>query len=173
MSNNWVYVGGTFDLFHAGHINFLSLCAEYGKVVVALNTDEFAARYKRRPILSLTERYDAVEACRFVDKVVVNIGNEDSWLTINTMPIDCEVKYIAHGDDWTGEALLKQLNISPEWLINKGIEMLYIPYTAGISTSDIIGRINGKYHRSGNCSCGLGELCSYPGRIGEANSEAR
>jgi len=173
MSSRWVYVGGTFDLFHAGHINFLSLCAEYGKVVVALNTDEFAARYKRRPILSLTERYDAVEACRFVDKVVVNIGNEDSWLTINTMPIDCQVKYIAHGDDWTGESLLTQLNISQAWLDNKGIEMLYIPYTAGISTSDIIGRINGEHHHSGNCSCGLGEPCSYPGRIGEANAEAR
>lgn len=172
MSEKWVYVGGTFDLFHAGHIHFLSLCAEYGKVVVALNTDQFAARYKRRPILSLAERYDAVKACRFVDKVVVNIGNEDSWITINMMPIDCEVKYIAHGDDWTGESLLKQLNISQEWLERKGIEMLYIPYTAGISTSDIIGRINGKHHRSGNCSCGLGESCSYVGVANKTDTEA-
>jgi glycerol-3-phosphate cytidylyltransferase len=143
MSDNWVYVGGTFDLFHSGHINFLSRCAEYGKVVVALNTDQFAARYKREPILSLAERYDAVEACRFVDKVFVNIGNEDSWITINTMPADCKIKYIAHGDDWTGESLLKQLNVSQPWLDEKGIQMLYIPYTEGISTSEIIRRIKG------------------------------
>jgi len=173
MSDKWVYVGGTFDLFHSGHINFLSKCAEYGKVIVALNTDQFAARYKRRPILSLAERYDALDACRFVDKVVVNIGNEDSWVTIDAMPRDCKIKFIAHGDDWTGDSLLNQLNISQHWLDIKDISMLYIPYTAGISTSDIIGRINGEHHRRGNCSCGLGEPCSYAGATGEANPEAR
>jgi glycerol-3-phosphate cytidylyltransferase len=141
MSEGWVYVGGTFDLFHAGHIQFLSQCSQYGKVVVSLNADDFSARYKRRPILSLDERKSAVEACRFVDDVVTNVGNENSAMTIDLLAHP--IKYIAHGDDWTGESLLKQLNVSQPWLDEKGIEMLYIPYTEGISTSEIIRRIKG------------------------------
>jgi glycerol-3-phosphate cytidylyltransferase len=172
MSDGWVYVGGTFDLFHAGHIQFLSQCSQYGKVVVALNADNFSARYKRRPILSLDERKSAVEACRFVDDVVTNVGNENSGMTIDLLLDEHPIKYIAHGDDWTGKSLMAQLGIDQGWLDFRGIQMLYIPYTSGISTSDIIGRINGEHHRSGNCSCGLGEPCSYPGIPGEADPEA-
>lgn len=173
MPDGWVYVGGTFDLFHHGHVNFLSKCAEYGKVAVALNTDQFAARYKRRPILSLSERWDAVKGCRFVDEVFVNIGNEDSGMTIDLMPRHCNIKYIAHGTDWSGDSLLEQLGITQRWLDHRGIEMLYIPYTTSISTSEIIGRINGEHHRSGNCSCGLGEPCSYPGVARKPEPETR
>jgi len=36
----WVYVGGTFDLFHYGHARFLEECAKHGKVIVAINTDD-------------------------------------------------------------------------------------------------------------------------------------
>lgn len=172
MSDTWVYVGGTFDLFHPGHINFLSKCAEYGKVVVALNTDEFAARYKRRPVLSLAERHDLLDSCKYVDRVFVNVGNENSGQTIDLMPRDVRITHIAHGDDWTGESLMQQLGISQQWLDLRGIKMLYIPYTAGVSTSDIIGRINGEHHRRGNCSCELGLSCSYIGIAGKPNPEA-
>jgi glycerol-3-phosphate cytidylyltransferase len=172
MSDGWVYVGGTFDLFHAGHVQFLLQCSQYGKVVVALNADNFSARYKRRPILSINERKGAIEACRFVDDVVTNIGNENSAITIDLLLETRSIKYIAHGNDWTGESLMGQLGIDQSWLDFRGIQMLYIPYTSGISTSDIIGRINGEHHRSGNCSCGLGEPCSYPGFSGEADPEA-
>jgi glycerol-3-phosphate cytidylyltransferase len=173
MSDGWVYVGGTFDLFHPGHIRFLERCQEFGKVVVALNTDEFAARYKRRPVLSLAERHDLLESCKYVDKVFVNIGNENSGQTIDMMPVDIRISHIAHGDDWTGESLMQQLGIDQAWLDRRGIKMLYIPYTAGISTTDIIGRINGEHHHSGNCSCGLGWSCAYIELARSAKPEAR
>lgn len=135
----WVYVGGTFDLFHYGHARFLQKCREYGKVIVAINTDEFCERYKRKPILSLGERIESVRACRWADDVVVNIGDENSWITIDL--VKTKISYIAHGDDWTGDSLIKQLGISQEWLDKRDIKMLYVPYTEGISTSDIIGRV--------------------------------
>jgi glycerol-3-phosphate cytidylyltransferase len=149
--NAWVYVGGTFDLFHYGHARFLEQCAQHGKVIVAINTDDFCDRYKRKPVLTLGERIESVRSCRWVDDVITNIGDEDSGLTIDTIR-DKEVKYIAHGDDWTGDALIDQLGISHEWLHMRGISMLYIPYTKGISTSDIIGRVRGDVHSSCNCS---------------------
>ena len=78
-----VYTGGTFDLFHSGHANFLRLCRKLagddGKVVVSLNTDEFIQEYKGKPpIMSYQERKAILLACRFVDEVVVNVGGADS-----------------------------------------------------------------------------------------------
>ena len=47
---NIIYTGGTFDLFHSGHVNLLKRCREVagqeGKVVVALNTDDFIFQFK-------------------------------------------------------------------------------------------------------------------------------
>ena len=149
----WVYVGGTFDLFHYGHARFLEQCSKYGKVIVAINTDDFCGRYKRKPVLSLGERIESVKACRWVDEVIVNVGDEDSGLTIDLVK-DKKISAIAHGDDWTGPALIDQLGISQEWLDERNIKMLYIPYTAGISTSDIIRRISGNIH--GDCDCSRG-----------------
>ncbi len=149
-NNRWIYVGGTFDLFHYGHARFLEQCSKYGKVIVAINTDDFCERYKRKPVLTLGERIESVAACKWVDEVIVNIGDEDSGVTIDTIK-DKKVTHIAHGDDWTGDSLIEQLGISQEWLDERGISMLYVPYTKGISTSDIIGRINGDVH--GGCHC--------------------
>ena len=151
----WVYVGGTFDLFHYGHARFLEQCAKHGKVIVAINTDDFCERYKRKPVLSLEERIESVKACRWVDEVIVNVGDEDSGLTIDLVK-DKKISAIAHGDDWTGPALINQLGISQEWLDKRNIKMLYIPYTAGISTSDIIRRINGDVYSDCDCSRGRG-----------------
>lgn len=149
-SDRWIYVGGTFDLFHYGHARFLEQCSKYGKVIVAINTDDFCERYKRKPVLTLGERIESVAACKWADEVIVNIGDEDSGVTIDTIK-DKKVTHIAHGDDWTGNSLIEQLGISQEWLDERGISMLYVSYTKGISTSDIIGRINGDVH--GGCHC--------------------
>jgi len=142
----WVYVGGTFDLFHAGHVRFLEQVKLRARgtmgTVVALNTDEFAGRYKREPVMTLPERIAVVEGCRWVDKVVVNVGNEDSWDTITSL-IDqgMNIEYVAHGDDWVGPTLMRQMNLTHGGMAAYGIELLHVPYTRGISSSDIISRI--------------------------------
>jgi glycerol-3-phosphate cytidylyltransferase len=140
----WTYVGGTFDLFHAGHVAFLARVAEEANlpVVVALNDDAFAERYKRRPIMNLQERFAVVRACRHVDDVVVNHGGEDSWDTITSL-VDrgYKIRFVAHGDDWTGEGLKRQMGITEGGMAAYGIELLYVPYTKGISTGDIIDRV--------------------------------
>lgn len=140
-------------MFHHGHAEFLRKCRDYGRVIVSLNSDEFAERYKRKPIMNISERMAAAQACRWVDKVVVNIGDEDTGKTIDSLA-GVKVIYIAHGDDWTGNSLLGQLGISQEWLEERSIQMLYVPYTRGISSSDIIRRISGYVHSNCNCSCG-------------------
>lgn len=131
-----VYCGGTFDLPHHGHVNFLRACSRFGDVVVSLNTDAFAARYKRPPILTLREREAILNEFESVSYTVVNVGDEDSKPAIlSVMP-----KFVAHGSDWEGGSLLRQMGLTNEWLAEHGIKLLYVPYTDRISSSDIIAR---------------------------------
>jgi cytidyltransferase-like protein len=128
-------VPGTFDCLHVGHLALLDFAASLGEVWVGLNTDEFAERYKRRPVYSLEDRMRIIESLRQVDEVIVNEGGADSKPAI----LECRPRFIVHGDDWTGQAYLEQLGIwDSSWLERHGIEIVYPPYTQGVSTTKII-----------------------------------
>ena len=134
-----VYVGASFDLFHAGHVNFLRQAAEYGDVVVALNTDEFIASYKGKPpVMSYDERAYVLEACRYVTEVMPNTGGADSKETIELIQPDV----IAVGSDWARRDYHAQMSFTQDWLDERNIHLLYIPYTQGISTTELKRRIN-------------------------------
>jgi len=136
VSDPVIYVGGTFDILHPGHLNFLKQASRIGTVVVGLNSDAFAGRYKRVPIFTYDERKVMLEATRYVDQVVENEGDEDSRPAI----LKARAKYVAHGDDWVGDSLMLQMGLTKDWLDEHGIILIYIPYTKGVSTSDIISR---------------------------------
>ena len=134
-----LYTGGTFDLFHYGHMNFLKKCrAISDRVVVALNTDEFTKDYKgSAPIMTYKEREISLKMCHYVDDVIPNIGNQDSKITISTV----NPQIIAIGDDWAHKDYYKQMQFTQEWLDEKEIVLVYIPYTKGISTTEIKARL--------------------------------
>ena len=137
-----VYTGGTFDLFHAGHINFLKRCQEIagiaGTVTIALNTDEFIYEYKKKtPILSYQERAVVLEACRYVNFVVPNIGGADSKPAIE----ECKPDVIAIGSDWARKDYYNQMQFDQDWLDERNISLIYIPYTKGISSTLIKQKI--------------------------------
>jgi glycerol-3-phosphate cytidylyltransferase len=133
-----IYTGGTFDLFHAGHAEFLRRCSELGRVVVALNTDEFIEEYKGKPpVISYRDRADVLLACRYVDQVVPNIGGTDSRITIETVMPDL----IVIGSDWARRDYYTQMAFDQDWLDDRGIGLCYIPYTQGISSTAIKERM--------------------------------
>lgn len=135
-----VYTGGTFDLFHYGHVNLLRQChgiANGGKVTVALNTDEFSNSYKQPTVMSLGERMEVVGACRYVDEVIVNLGGADSKPAIlSVMP-----NVIVVGNDWAKKNYHHQMGFSPEWLTRYNIQVVFVPYTSSISTTQIRQRL--------------------------------
>ena len=133
-----VYTGGTFDLFHAGHVNFLKRCSQLGSVVVCLNTDEFIESYKgKAPITTYKERASVLEACKYVDKVIPNEGGPDSKPTIQSEMPDI----VAIGSDWARKDYYKQMKFTQDWLDDRGIMLLYIPYTSYISSTEIKRRL--------------------------------
>lgn len=133
-----VYTGGTFDLFHAGHVEFLRRCAELGSVTVSLNEDEFIEKYKgKRPVISYQERKDVLLGCRWVDRVVPNVGGVDSRVAISLSNPDL----IVVGSDWARRDYYAQMQFDQDWLDERGIGLVYIPYTKGISSTAIKERL--------------------------------
>jgi glycerol-3-phosphate cytidylyltransferase len=133
-----VYTGGTFDLLHRGHVEFLRRCSELGEVVVSLNTDKFIADYKGKPpVMTYREREAVLLACRYVTDVVPNIGGVDSTLTIDLIKPDL----VVIGSDWARRDYYKQMGFDQGWLDERGIGLCYIPYTQGISSTQIKERL--------------------------------
>ena len=137
-----VYIGGTFDLFHHGHIALMKYAKSIAdEVVVSLNTDEFNLQYKgRRPVMTLEERITVVSACQYVDKVDINDGGYDSKPAILRNKPD----FILHGSDSVGDGELKRLGIDEEFLKMHKISMVYFPLVKGISTTELRRRTRSK-----------------------------
>ena len=139
LSNRKVYTGGTFDLFHSGHANFLRQCKEVGDyVVVSLNTDEFIYRYKGEyPIINYEDRKKVLLSCKYVDEVIPNSEGEDSKPTI----LSVNPKFVVIGSDWAKKDYYKQMQFDQDWLDERSISLIYIPYTKGISSTLIKQKI--------------------------------
>jgi cytidyltransferase-like protein len=133
-----VYTGGTFDLPHAGHVRFLQQCAELGDVVVSLNTDKFVTAYKGRPpVMTFDERAAVLQEFRSVAGVIPNTGGADSRPTID----DVHPNIVAIGSDWAVRDYHAQMGFDQAWLDARGIWLVYIPYTLGVSTTAIRARL--------------------------------
>jgi glycerol-3-phosphate cytidylyltransferase len=136
-----VYTGGSFDLYHWAHGEFLRRCKELagdGQVIVSLNTDEFIKEYKKKGlVMTYEERRKALLSCRWVDDVVANIGGADSRIAIDLVKPDL----IVIGSDWARKDYYNQMGFDQDWLDDRGIGLCYIPYTQGISSTDIKSRL--------------------------------
>jgi ethanolamine-phosphate cytidylyltransferase/choline-phosphate cytidylyltransferase len=121
------------DLFHFGHVCFLEQARALGDyLVVGVHSDAGVASYKRTPIMTMEERVASVRGCRFVDDVV-----PDAPLVITREWIEAHrIDLVVHGDDFD-PALADRLYAVP---MTMGIFQT-VPYTRGISTSDLIRRI--------------------------------
>ena len=130
---------GTFDLGHYGHADLFSWCRSVAnEVVVGVNTDDFIKRYKGKPpVLSYDERVGIIQAFRDVDEVLPNEAGEDSKPLILRVAPDI----IVIGSDWMKKDYMKQMNLTPEWLEEQRIALMYIPRHIKISTSDIKARL--------------------------------
>jgi glycerol-3-phosphate cytidylyltransferase len=137
-----VFTAGTFDLPHSGHVNFLRECAKIGSVTVAINTDEFIAEYKGKlPVMSYSERSAVIAELRSVDLVIPNWGDANCAAVVDEENQIESIDILAIGSDWARKDYYKQMGFTQDWLDERGISLLYIPYTAGISSTEIKKRL--------------------------------
>jgi len=115
---------GTFDLFHVGHVRLLKRLRELGdKLYVGISTDNFNKRKGKESFFSYDERYEILNACRYVDFVFP----ESNWEQKVEDVEKYEVDIFAMGDDWEGKF---------DFLKDK-CQVLYLPRTENISTTEI------------------------------------
>ena len=133
-----VYTDIVGDMFHAGHVEFLKKAREFGDyLIVGVLANDVVEEYKRQPILSLEERVKVVEACKYVDEVIVATPLRLTEELIQKY----QITYVVHGDDFNKELLEDQYGVS----LKLGI-FRTVPYTPGISTTNIIKRIVDRYN---------------------------
>ena len=67
-----VWVNGTFDVLHIGHIKLLEFASQFGEVRVGIDTDERVKQLKGelRPINTIKDRIDFMNSIKYVNSSV-------------------------------------------------------------------------------------------------------
>jgi len=127
-----VYVGMSADLVHPGHINIIIEAAKLGEVIVGLLTDTAIAGYKRLPYLAFEQRKCIVENIKGVSQVVPQYSLDYTKNLKELRP-----DFVVHGDDWKvgvqANVRQKVIETLSEW----GGKLVEIPYTQGISSTQL------------------------------------
>jgi glycerol-3-phosphate cytidylyltransferase len=124
---------GTFDLFHAGHVELLEYAAALGggSVAVGLNVDGFVEEFKgRRPVLPYAERVRVLLAVKGVGLVLSNAAR-DARPCLLDLRGEAGAKtahaVVVIGSDWHGRDYLGQLGVTWEWLHQNNMSICYVP----------------------------------------------
>ena len=128
------YLSGTFDLFHVGHLNLIRRAkAECDYLIVGVHPD--ASHKGKKTVIDFESRMEIVGSCKYVDKVVVSCPEDsEAWEK-------CHFDKLFVGSDYKGtERFLKY----EEYFKDKGVEIIYFPYTQKISSTQIREKITKK-----------------------------
>lgn len=127
-----VFVNGTFDILHSGHLRLLKAAKSLGVVCVAIDSDARVQQLKGpyRPINNCSKRIEMLEALRYVDYAVVFHSDEELCKIIQ----DWQPHFMVKGSDYEGKSVIGS------HLVDK---IIYIP-TTNDSTTEIIKRISNR-----------------------------
>lgn len=121
------YLSGTFDLFHVGHLNLLRRAkAQCDYLIVGIH--DSGSWKGKETFIPLEERKAIVGACKYVDKVVDSCREDsDAW---DLWHYD----RLFVGSDYKGT---ERFNRYEEYFKDKGVEIVYFPYTQSTSSTQI------------------------------------
>lgn len=96
-----VWVNGTFDVLHVGHIKLLEFASQFGSLRVGIDTDKRVKELKGvdRPFNNQEDRKKMLESIKFVDEVVLFDSREELIISVKEYSPDIMVV----GDDYKGE----------------------------------------------------------------------
>lgn len=129
------YTDGVYDLFHTGHLNMIETAkSQCEHLIVGVHGDDVVEGYKhRRPIINEEGRRRILAAVADVDEAIITRFRDKMKLWEK---YHFDVIFI--GDDWKGT---ERWNRFEKELAQVGVDVVYVPYTKGISTTEIRQRI--------------------------------
>ena len=128
------YLSGTFDLFHVGHLNLLERAKKQcDYLIVGVHKD--ASHKGIDTFIPFEERMRIVGCCKCVDKVVVScLEDSDAWELWH-------FDRLFVGSDYKGT---ERFNRYEKFFEDKGVEIVYFPYTQGTSSTQIRAKFESK-----------------------------
>ena len=125
------YLGGCWDLFHVGHLNCIRRAKEQcDYLVVDVTPDEIVFLQKNKyPIIDEKGRLAVVRAIKYVDRAELSGEGRDlgAWKKYG-------YNILFLSEDHKGKEYYNNLEDEMKEL---GVEVVYIPYTDGISSTKI------------------------------------
>jgi glycerol-3-phosphate cytidylyltransferase len=132
------YTAGVYDLFHIGHINLLQAAkAMCDTLIVGVTTDEVALYKGKSPIIPFEQRLEIIKNISCVDLAVPQhiIDKVEAYERLHY-----DVLFV--GDDWYGHESWKKYEYN---LGLENVPVIYLPYTQGISTTELRNKIKEIY----------------------------
>lgn len=98
-----VWVNGTFDVLHVGHIRLLEYASKFGTLRVGIDTDKRVKELKgeERPFNNQEDRKKMLESIKFVGEVVYFDSREELIQCVKDYSPDIMVV----GNDYQGETV--------------------------------------------------------------------
>lgn len=100
-----IFVNGTFDVLHPGHVQLLNYAKSFGDTLtVGIDSDRRVAEKKgpSRPIYNIKDRSFMLQNLKSVDYVVVFDSDEELEHCLKTIRPDIMVV----GSDWKGKSVI-------------------------------------------------------------------
>tara|TARA_B100000700_G_C14411363_1_gene563778 strand:+ start:138 stop:557 length:420 start_codon:yes stop_codon:yes gene_type:complete len=129
-----VFVNGTFDILHRGHLELLNYAKSLGDVIVGIDTDECVREKKgpTRPIHNQEERKFFLENLKSVDEVIFFSSEPEFERLIKSLEPDI----IIVGSDWKEKSTIKSYYDG---------ELIFFDRIEEYSTTKTIQKIKGYY----------------------------
>ena len=138
-----IFTNGCFDILHRGHIELFKFCRSqhpYKQVVVGVNSDKSIRKLKgpKRPIMPEEDRISVLLAIQWIDYVVI-------FDTKSVLPLIKATKpsFLIKGGNYSTKpcAVADQI-VGQEFVESYGGEIITAPMVEGISSTNIMERIN-------------------------------
>ena len=147
-----VYVSGVFDMFHYGHIRLLKKCEEIAfdlkkstegniRLLIGVHNDKDCTNYKRQPILTMNERSSSIiEIFEMLGQrgIFVAILVDAPLVETQELYLEQDIIKVLHAHSEDEDDYYSRFYKTAK---NMGI-FQRMEYTGGISTSEIIERVN-------------------------------
>ena len=129
------YTTGVYDLFHIGHLNlFKNASGMCDKLVVGVTVDELVTYKGKHAIIPFEDRIEIVRSCRYVSAAVPQY---DMDKLSACKKLGAKILFV--GDDWYGTEKWEEYEKA---FSREGIEIVYFPYTKGVSSTQITKALN-------------------------------
>lgn len=123
------YMSGTWDLFHIGHLNMMKRAKQYCDfLVVGVHKD--ASHKGKDTFIPFEERMEIVRNVKWVDQVIPSLPEDSDVYKKGLVKYDM----LFVGSDYKGT---ERFNRYEEYFADKGVKIIYFPYTRSTSSTQI------------------------------------